>query len=295
MKVAFKTARYILIAVIIAFPAFLWGSDLSLSAELDKTDIKFDETINLTIEVKWTGNLQDYGFKIFSLPKTDRLKVLGTTSKIASNIENGAEVTTRTYKYTFKPIEAGQGVIYPITLDYVAMPDSTPGQLETQEFSVMIAKPVAVKKSGGSHVVWFVIVGLFIIFSVAGVIIILHYRRKAAKEPVLSPDDELLAELERIKKEVAGDRQAFFTRLYKAILHYIEKMYDLDLQGLTLEAVGDKLGGSNIPEARKEQLMGWLKLAEKEKFAPGTGSPGEALRLATEIENIVKNKAFRES
>ncbi len=295
MNVAFKTARYILIAATIAFPALLWGSDLSLSAELDKADIKFDETVSLTIQVKWTGNLRDYSFKIFSLPKTDRLKVLGTTSKIASNIENGAEVTTRTYKYTFKPIEAGQGVIYPITLDYVAMPDSIPGQLETQEFNVVIAKPAAVKKAKSSHIVWYVIIGLFIIFSGAGVFIILHYRNKAPKEPVLSVDDELLAEIERIKKEVAGDRQAFFTRLYKALLHYIENMYDLDLLGLTLEAVGDKLGNSNIPEAKKEQLMGWLKLAEKEKFAPGTGSPGEALRLASEIENIVKNKAFRES
>ena len=174
MKVAFKTARYALILAIVAFPALLWGSDLSLSAELDKTDIKFDETVSLTIQVKWTGNLQDYGFKIFSLPKTDRLEVLGTTSKIASNIENGAEVTTRTYKYTFKPTEAGQGVIYPITLDYVAMPDSIPGQLETQQFSVLIAKPVAVKQAEGTHIVWYVVIGLFLIFSGAGVFIILR-------------------------------------------------------------------------------------------------------------------------
>lgn len=293
MNIIIKSARYTLFAIIVAGPAFLLGSDLSLSARLDKTDIKFEETVDLTIEVKWTGDLLDYNFKIFSLPQADRLKVLGTTSKISSDIENGAEVTTRTYKYTFKPTEAGTGVIYPITLNYIAMPDSIPGELSTQEFAVSIAAPVAVKPHEGGPTIWVFVIALIFLMGGAALLVIILRRRAKPAVPELTPSDHLLAELENIKKESSGDRQAFFTRLYKALLHFLEKQYRFDLLGLTPDGVVSRLNELDIPEDEKGQLIKWLKMSEKEKFAPGTGSPGETLRLATEIENYVKNKALR--
>lgn len=295
MKSILKATRFIIVLVIIAFPVLLWGSDMQLSARLDRADIKFEETVDLTVEVKWTGDILDYNFKIFALPQAERMRVLGTTSKISSDLENGVEITTRTYQYTFQPTEAGKGVIYPITLNYIAMPDSVPGELSTPELSVIIAEPVAVKKTEMGRTLWVFIIGLVFLVGGLAVFVIVLRRRAKPREPIITPSEHLLGELDKIKKESAGDRQAFFTRLHKALLHYIEKQYQLDLLGLTLEAIVSRINALEIAEDDKSRLAKWLKMAEKEKFAPGTGSPGEALRLATEIENFVKNKSFRES
>jgi hypothetical protein len=41
-----------------------------------------------------------------------------------------------------------------------------------------------------------------------------------------------------------------------------------------------------MPAGDKDKVKGWLTIAEKEKYAPMGGSPGDILRLSAELESF---------
>lgn len=262
------------------------GEAISLSARLDKTEIPFDGTVELSLEIKWQGGIGNYLFELLPLPTTQNLKVLGSATAVSSATESGQEITTRSFRYTLEPTKAGVGVIEPIVLKYVTMPDSIPSQLSSQRFQIMIASPVAkpVKSNIGKYI-WFVIP------AVVAIALILYWvirrRRNAVpKELPKSPEQIALDELTIIRKDLQFDRKAFFTRLYKLIIMYLENRYQLESAGKSAEAIIAELERFDMSVGDKEKITGWLIAADKEKYAPIGGSPGDILRLSTELESF---------
>ncbi|UCD17932.1 MAG: hypothetical protein JSV44_03230 [Candidatus Zixiibacteriota bacterium] len=271
-------------AAFFAFAAPVFGEQISLSANLDKTEIRFEETVSLTLEVRWVGDITSYRFEVFPLPETENLKVLGTTSAISSAQEQGREITVRTFQYEFQPTASGTGVVMPILLSYVAMPDTMPGQLSTQQFTVAIAEPIPEPQMRGLRWYHYLALALIVIvIVVAGV-----YIRKRAREriePVKTPEDELLSALAPIKDESHLDRKLFYTRLYKLLLDYAERKHHIPTGGKMLQDIFNAMEAAEVPVDEKGKLSGWLSLADREKFSPGGGEPGDTIRLITEIEN----------
>jgi hypothetical protein len=280
----FGSAVYIIL--ILSLPMIAMGEAISLSARLDKTEIPFDGTVELSLEIKWQGGIGNYLFELLPLPTTQNLKVLGSATAVSSATESGQEITTRSFRYTLEPTKAGVGVIEPIVLKYVTMPDSIPSQLSSQRFQIMIASPVAkpVKSNIGKYI-WFVIP------AVVAIALILYWvirrRRNAVpKELPKSPEQIALDELTIIRKDLQFDRKAFFTRLYKLIIMYLENRYQLESAGKSAEAIIAELERFDMSVGDKEKITGWLIAADKEKYAPIGGSPGDILRLSTELESF---------
>ncbi len=69
---------------------------------------------------------------------------------------------------------------------------------------------------------------------------------------------------------------------------YIEKKYQLSTAGKTAAAISDEMEKLDISVGLKEKLTGWLTQAETEKFAPLAGSPGDIIRLISELENYFR-------
>jgi hypothetical protein len=271
---------------VLSFPVIGKAEAISLSAQVDKTEIPFEETVELRLEIKWQGGIGNYLFELLPLPETQNLKVLGSATAVSSTTEGGQEVTTRSFRYTLSPTKAGLGVIEPIVLKYVSMPDSIPGELVSQRFQILIAKPVPREvKSGIGSYIWFSVPAVIII---AGIVFwfIRRKKNKIPKEVPKSPEESALEELTIIKKDLQFDRKAFFTRLYKLIIMYLENKYRLESAGKSAENIMAELEGLDMPAGDKDKVKGWLTIAEKEKYAPMGGSPGDILRLSAELESF---------
>jgi len=276
-----------------AFAAVLFagnasGAEISLTGSVDKTDIAFEDSLTLTVEIKWFGDITSYTFQVLPLPDAENLKVTGTSSSISSKSSEDGDITLRTFKYVLRPTGPGTGTIEPVVLDYVALPDSTAGQLATQRFQISIAPPIP--RGTEANLPFFARVLIFIAAIIITVVIIIMIRRKKKVhvEPEKTPEDEFLDGLETARKETQNDRKQFFTRLHKLLIVFLERKYDLELSGKTTQLVVEQLETVDMPVVMKENISNWLTQADREKFAPGAGSPGDVLRLATEID-----KTFR--
>jgi len=289
-----KPLRLLTIFLTVFFAFGLRGnaqdSEISFSAELSKADIKFEETTDLNITVKWWGDKSRYIFEAFPLPETQNLLVQGTSTAISSGTEEGKQYVSRTYKYTFKPTDAGVGAIEPITLKYIEMPDSVPGQLTTQRFQVLIAAPKIVPKEDESTSnLFFIIGGIILLGAVVVIIIFIRAGNNKPKDIKKSPEETYLDELAEIKKETGTERKLFYSRLYKLLVGYIAEKYEIGTIGRTTQDIAEDLENSDIEIEHKEKLKAWLILADKEKYAPHAGEPGDTIRLTTEMEKYFQD------
>jgi len=274
----------IVLAILFLFTLSLYSSEISLSSKIDKTDIAFEESIELTVELKWIGNILDYRFELQPLIEADNLIVVGSNRAISSGEEAGQEITTRTFKFSLKPTLSGASIIYPVVFKYISMPDSIPGELSTQDYKILIANPVPVVKDSGVSTNFILIsFGLLIVISTV-VIVILRRKKNEPTEPVKCSEDTFLEELSIIKKESQSDRRQFYARLHRQLILYLETKYGLNISGKTNQAILVMFNDLEIPIEHKEKLSGYISTSEKEKYAPTKGEPGEIIKLITELE-----------
>ncbi|MFH2036041.1 MAG: hypothetical protein ABIJ45_06525 [Candidatus Zixiibacteriota bacterium] len=261
----------------------VFSGEISLSSKINKTDIAFEDNIDLTVELRWDGSLNNYLFELQPLVETENLIVVGSNRAISSAEDKGQEITTRTFKYTLKPTMSGTGIIHPVIIRYMAMPDSIPGELSTQDYKILIADPIPVEKPSEFPTYLLVITGALVILIIGGLFVM---RRKNTKpvEPRKNPEDTFLEELSAIKKESQSDRKLFFTRLHRQLVLFLEAKHGLSISGKTNQVILDEFNKLEIPLDYKEQLSGYISRAEKEKYAPTKGEPGEIIKLCTELE-----------
>ncbi len=274
--------------VILLWTASAVANDISLSASIDRTEIKYEEKFQMDLKIVWRGDMSRYMFEPFPLPETQNLKVVGTSSAVSSGRDSAGEYTSRSYRYTFQPTGSGAGSIEPVILKYITRPDSLPGELATQRFQVLIAPPLPQpEKSEKVSLTWYIVGGIAIVsFGLTGLIV--ARRRRVPMEPVKSAEDIFLEGLIVIKRESAGERKMFFTRIYKLLGQYLETRHGVACAGKTVEEIIGHFETKQLPLDSKDKIKEWLILAEKEKYAPTGHQPGETLRLATEMENFFK-------
>jgi len=279
-----RFAALILFFLLVGQLQIVAADEISLSSSLDKSDIAFEDSITLKVEIEWPGDLRNYTFELLPLPETSNLKVIGTSSTIASQEKNRTEVTVRTFKYNFRPTLAGVGKIEPIDVKYISWPDSIPGFLTTQAYQILIAEPLPPPEPFSLKPLIIIIVGAVIIIGV--VLFILLGRKKKEVVVVRSAEEEFIDGLAIIKKESQGDRKVFFTRLYKVLVEYIERKYSIKVAGLSSAVMLGQLETKNLFPELKEPLTAWVKQAETEKYAPVGGTPGDIIRLISELEDF---------
>jgi len=65
--------------------------------------------------------------------------------------------------------------------------------------------------------------------------------------------------------------------------------YSIETSGQTAEVVSGQVEKLEISLNEKEKISVWLIRAEKEKYAPFGGEPGDIIRLISEIENYMSD------
>ena len=275
--------------ILIVIPP-VWADGISVSQSIDASDIPYEGEAHFEVVITWNGPQSAYLFDQPLRPQFTRLKGQKFSSSIGSVGVGPEEVTTKRYSYTLKPVESGVGRIEPITIPYLAWPDSVPGQLITEAMTINIAAPVPVEESGGLGLAGIIIIIIIVAaLGLGGWWFVRQRAKRRAKPVVKSPAEIFLERLEELKNDSAGDLKQFQTGLYRHLLDFLRERYGLRPEGESVKIVVEALNEVRIPDNQREKLAAWLERAEKEKFTPVTSAPGETLRLEAEIREFFEN------
>lgn len=276
-----RIASQLLIILIFATNAAADG--ISVSQSLDKPDIDFTDSVTLEITLQWDGPQTAYLFDRHLSPVMTGLKVKRFASSIGSSVRAGNEVTTKQYLFVLEPTTSGLATIEPVTIDYVSWPDSLPGRLITGALTVTIAlRRIETKPETSLWWAW-VLGGLVLAIGAAIGIPAFIRRSRPAVTLDKSPRDELLDSLSEARARARGDLKRFQNDVHKILVAFLRNQYNIDAMKLEPDAVSAQLKSAGVAAEKADKVCEWLVKAQKDKYSPVTGSPGEAVRLQTEL------------
>jgi hypothetical protein len=96
-------------------------SDASLKAQVDRTELSTDDTLNLTLTLQTPDGSSPH----LTLPAINGFQVAGSTMSSQLSSINGAMSSSTTYTYRLQPTSAGTFTIPTLTLDWNGQPLST--------------------------------------------------------------------------------------------------------------------------------------------------------------------------
>lgn len=276
-----------IVLVLVLFSGADLVNALSLTQSIDKTEMAFEDSAKFEITVEWPGPQFAYRFINPLNPYFDRLKIGRFSSSITSTGKGQDEYTTKKFSYILLPTSGGLGKIDPITISYITWPDSVSGELVTEPVSISIAEQKVRAKSTRLPF-WIPIAGGILLLGSGAAIYAARSRAAKRRPAAKSPSELALEELSKLKSEAGGDLKKFQTGLYNILMKFLKLKYGLNLAGQSEDKMFELLSGTSLPEPRQKNIVGWLKQAEQDKFRPIEASPGETVRLETELRRFLE-------
>ena len=307
-------------------PAGFTGAvgSFDISAEVDNTNGKLNEPVQLTVRVEGEGNVETLPDPAW--PDFEDWRVFESPSESSSSVVDGQLVGTRTYESVLVPEKAGvltvpeigytfydpsveeyvEAVTEPIVMS-IAEADGmspllpSPGggtAVERAGSDVRHIKPVpsTLQQSGGRFIGAAAYWAVWTIPLLALVGAVAWRRRQTASERDLAAArkrnalPEARNALARAGESGADPRVA----VADILSEYLSARLDMPVTGLTHEAVDRWLQGLGVPLELALQVEGILGAAEMAKYAPEVGDAlaaeehfERAARLLNEIEEAI--------
>ena len=307
-------------------PAGFTGAvgSFDISAEVDNTNGKLNEPVQLTVRVEGEGNVETLPDPAW--PDFEDWRVFESPSESSSSVVDGQLVGTRTYESVLVPEKAGvltvpeigytfydpsveeyvEAVTEPIVMS-IAEADGmspllpSPGggtAVERAGSDVRHIKPVpsTLQQSGGRFIGAAAYWAVWTIPLLALVGAVAWRRRQTASERGLAAAckrnalPEARNALARAGQSGADPRVA----VADILSEYLSARLDMPVTGLTHEAVDRWLQGLGVPLELALQVEGILGAAEMAKYAPEVGDAlaaeehfERAARLLNEIEEAI--------
>ena len=307
-------------------PAGFTGAvgSFDISAEVDNTNGKLNEPVQLTVRVEGEGNVETLPDPAW--PDFEDWRVFESPSESSSSVVDGQLVGTRTYESVLVPEKAGvltvpeigytfydpsveeyvEAVTEPIVMS-IAEADGmspllpSPGggtAVERAGSDVRHIKPVpsTLQQSGGRFIGAAAYWAVWTIPLLALVGAVAWRRRQTASERGLAAArkrnalPEARNALARAGESGADPRVA----VADILSEYLSARLDMPVTGLTHEAVDRWLQGLGVPLELALQVEGILGAAEMAKYAPEVGDAlaaeehfERAARLLNEIEEAI--------
>jgi len=279
-----RLASGLLILLAVTPPALANG--ISVSQSVDKTTLDFTDSVQFEIVLQWDGSQIAYLFDRPLNPSMSGLKVRRFASSIGSSVKAGSEMTTKRFLFVLEPTAAGPAAIEPISISYLSWPDSIPGQLLTEATTLSVAPTrTELKPQPTFWWVW-ILVGLAVAV-VGGVAILVMIRRR--RHPVAeakTPRDEILESLADARSRAGGDMKRFQTDVHKILVAFLRGRYNIDATDPVRESLCEELRAAGVEAGDADRICEWLFKAQKDKYIPAAGSPGETVRLESELREF---------
>jgi hypothetical protein len=280
----------------------------TISSEIDRTELKANEPINLKITITGKGNLELIEALPLSFPpdfETYDPKITNNLTKNSSGISG-----SRTFEYLIIPRNSGEFQIKPVEFSYFDPARQSYSTLSTPRYSIKVNKgddePSGITYSGVSQkniqfigsdirhiktahiplqrinsffiastsfLLWLIIPALLFL----GIIILWSKNKKRSGNIALVRN--------RKANKVAGknlrkageflaskETEAFFEEISRALWGYISNKFNIPLSDLSIESVHQRLSEKSISEESIGKFTGVLESCEFARFAPGDKS-----------------------
>lgn len=247
----------------------VFAESIDISVHLSDSVVAASDSVTLTCIVRWDDELIALSSESPPNPELKRLEIGAVSVRFGSITYQGKVYSQRIFSYTLRPLRSGLGLISSLQIGYVTLPDSTPALASSRPLTVRIVIP---RRAGDSHSrgLWPWAALALIVGAGAGGIWLWRARRK--KSARVNPQVERIeGRLRKLKALTSASRADFYTEAH----------------GLLMQIQFREKAQALAPEL-EAKLAGWITVAAREKFAPGRGEPGEALRHYVEIESFVR-------
>jgi hypothetical protein len=216
-------------------------------------------------------------------------------TSISSRLVDSTEISTKKFVYSLIPTEPGLARIEPVTINYVSWPDSIPGELTTESMTLTVNELEPPDEGGFAY--GLVLLGVVLVLAIGVIVGVLTFRgrTRGATDVPGSPDEQMVNDIDQLKDSAGADLKRFQTGLYQYLIKYVSAKFGVEVSGKSLQDIDRELERAMVAENDRNILMSWLERAEREKFAPVEGSPGETTRLASELKQYFENKKSEQS
>lgn len=287
MRNKLKLAKlFFILIMFVLLNGLIQAEGISVSQSLEESSISFESNTTFEIKLQWDGPQWTYRFDRPLSPTFDRLKVKGFTSSISSHGSGTDEISVKTYKYTLIPTSSGKGIIDPINIPYVMLPDSIPGELVTEAMTVQVHDSVPVEETDWTNIVLIVTV-IAIVFVVLIIVFLIRLKKKGAGEEAKSPKEKAIENLNTLKNDAGNDMKKFQTGLYQLLRDYVNVQYSIDVEILDDDELTKSIMECGLSKSDGDKLAGWIIKAKQDKFRPIVSFPGETIRLETEVREFI--------
>ena len=293
-----------------------------VSADVDTTTIRMNESVQLTVKIEGSGNID--ALPDPSWPEFQGWRVIESPAVASSEIIDGRLVGSRTYERVLVPEIAGElavpGISYtyfdpdleqyaqtatsPIVISIAAVDGVTSvppsvvgaeGDRDAQGAKRIKAVPPSVRKSGGEmtdSVIYWAMWGLPLL-AIAGAGV--WRRRRDALEAALA-DSRRRNALPNAKSALASavaDGDDHDIAASGAVLSYLSDRFGEPLTGLTREALGQQLREAGVPAGVAERVEYTLASGEAARYTPGAQSADQdrierVMHLLVELDGVIE-------
>ena len=278
----------------------------TMNASVDKTTLKANEAINLTIKINGTGNISLIDAPAIDFPPDFETYDPEISKKINESPTKGIS-GTKTFKYLLIPRVKGSYTINPIHFTYFDLIKKEYVTLSSPQFTFeieegqdngsqnisysaskedikylgsdihfIVTKPMELQKKGylffGSIAFW-----LWVIIPILLLITIFFIKKFLSKR-----NGNIALQKERKATRIAKKRlkaaeklklnnksQEFYDEIAQAVWGYISDKFNLQLSNLSIDSVREKLIDKNIDDELIKQFISTLENCEYARFAPG--------------------------
>jgi len=295
--------------------------------DVDKKELKANETLNYTYEISGTGNLNLINAPTIVPPPDFEKYDPKTTDHIT--VDSTGVSGSRQYSYLLIPRHQGDYTLSPVSFSYFNPATQKYITLPTQSFGIKVDKGDAqinvpafnsadqqdikmlgndiryIKKSSGDlfkdgegfygSALYYIL----LLLGPLGFISALFYRRWLAQYnsdiiKVKSRRANKIAakHLAEAKSELAaGNKNAFYDAIAKGLYGYLSDKLNIPVADLNKENIADKLKAYSLDAAVIKQLEDTIDLCEMARFAPATSiAQQEVFEKAKNIINEIEDK-----
>ncbi len=302
--------------------------DFSIKSEIDRTELKANEAVNLKITITGKGNLNlidqlntefPSDFEVYD-PKTN------DNISIANNEVSGS----RTFEYLIIPRNPGVFKIKPVKFCYYNLNRGAYVTLSTPEYNIkvgkgsgtgnavygagkedikyigsdirfIINKPFGLKAKGQfffGSLWYYLLLAISLIVFVTFIIIRRKQLKLRSNANLLKLKRATKVALKRLKTAEGflkqGNRENFYIEISKALWGYVGDKFSMPLSTISIESVIEKLRSGNINEDVITNLNKVLNDCEYARFAPDSETVNmetifkEAVEIISKIEQNLK-------
>jgi len=280
----------------------------TLSSDIDKSELKANEPLNLKVTISGKGNLE----LIDALPVTFPPDFETYDPKITNNISKNSNGLSgnRIFEYLIIPRNPGQFQIKPFGFSYFDPARQTYSTLSTPRYDIKVNK--GDEETGGitysgvsqkniefigsdirhiktgnlplyrvnsffiastSFLLWLIIP---IILFMTGIYLWYRYKKRSGNIALVRNRQATRVARKNLKK--AGEyfesrsTDAFFEEISRALWGYMSNKFNIPLADLSIDSVHQKLSDKKISEESIKQFIAVLENCEYARFAPGEKS-----------------------